>query len=459
MAANYVLLERIELNASAASVTFANIPQSGYTDLKVVASTRGAASGPAEANTIYFNGDTTNANYPAKRLLGSGTAASSDQTTTIKPGFFNNLAGTTASTFANSEVYIPNYTGSNSKSFSVDTATENNGTEAYMAFVAGRWTGTAAITSITFTPESGNNFVANSTFSLYGLAAVGTTPATAPKAEGGDSFLSNGTYWYHVFTSTGTFRVNSALSCDVLVVAGGGSGGANSGGGGGGAGGLIYQEGISTAGGTYAVTIGAGGASVVNNTGNGNTGTDTTFNSLTAKGGGYGAQNIVQTNGGTGGSGGGGNGGTDPVGSGGTANQTSQSGNSGTYGFGSAGGTGVVGQGDGGGGGGAGGSGGNGVLNDGGGAGGVGKQYSTFATATATGANSGYYAGGGSGNSESTFTLRSGGLGGGGTGGKGTTMATNGTANTGGGGGGASRNTGSSSGSGGSGIVIIRYAV
>ncbi len=32
---NYVLLERTELAASAASVTFANIPQTGYTDLKI----------------------------------------------------------------------------------------------------------------------------------------------------------------------------------------------------------------------------------------------------------------------------------------------------------------------------------------------------------------------------------------------------------------------------------------
>ncbi len=38
MPANYVLLERIELNASAASITFSNIPQSGYTDLKLIVS-------------------------------------------------------------------------------------------------------------------------------------------------------------------------------------------------------------------------------------------------------------------------------------------------------------------------------------------------------------------------------------------------------------------------------------
>jgi hypothetical protein len=162
------LIASYTATGSVSNIEFTSIPGT-FTDLCVYVSSRGSSSGPAEANTIYFNGDTTNANYPAKRLLGSGSAASSDQTTTIKPGFFNNLAGTTASTFANSMLYIPNYAGSNSKSFSVDTSTENNGTEAYMAFVAGRWTGTAAITSIKFTPESAGNFVQYTTAYLYGV--------------------------------------------------------------------------------------------------------------------------------------------------------------------------------------------------------------------------------------------------------------------------------------------------
>jgi hypothetical protein len=37
---NYVLLETIALTQAAASVTFDNLPTSGYTDLKVVISAR-----------------------------------------------------------------------------------------------------------------------------------------------------------------------------------------------------------------------------------------------------------------------------------------------------------------------------------------------------------------------------------------------------------------------------------
>jgi hypothetical protein len=431
MPANYILLERIELNASAASITFNNIPQTGYTDLKVVASSRGSSSGPAEANRIHFNGDTTNTNYTGKRLLGSGTAASSDQTTAITPGFFNDLAGATANTFANSEVYIPNYTGSNSKSYSIDTVTENNGTEAYSALVAVRWSGTAAITSMTFTPESAGNFVSGSTFSLYGLAALGTTPVIAPKASGGNRIDYDGTYWIHTFLTSGTFTPQTALSCDYLVVAGGGGGAGVASGGsygapGGGAGGLrstvtatggggSLESKLSVASGTaYTVTIGAGGA-------RSEKGSNSVFSTITSEGGGLAPA-------GSGGSGAG-------AFSFGTLTPGSGTANQGYAGAAAASNTSP------GGGGGAGGAGSSART------GGAGVTTSISGTSTA-------YAGGGAGGWGGTATA------GGGNGGAASTNQNGfpGTVNTGGGGGGSSVNGGDTLGAaGGSGIVIIRY--
>lgn len=168
MANTFELIASYTATASVSNIEFTSIPGT-YTDLCVYVSTRGSSSGIAEANTIYFNTDTNNANYIGKRLLGSGSAATSDQTTSIKPGFFNNLASATASTFASSVIYIPNYAGSNSKSYSIDTVTENNATESYMALLAVRWTGTDAITRMKFTPESAGNFVQYSTAYLYGI--------------------------------------------------------------------------------------------------------------------------------------------------------------------------------------------------------------------------------------------------------------------------------------------------
>jgi hypothetical protein len=78
------------------------------------------------------------------------------------------MSSFTASTFANNEVTIPNYTSSNFKSYSVDSVTENNATQAYAIFVAGLWSNTAAITSITLGLSSAN-FVQYSTAYLYGI--------------------------------------------------------------------------------------------------------------------------------------------------------------------------------------------------------------------------------------------------------------------------------------------------
>ena len=72
-AENYVLLERIELNASAASVEFTNIPQSGYTDLKVVVSCRMARATNGGALNVNFNG--SSANLTERNMWGNGTSA------------------------------------------------------------------------------------------------------------------------------------------------------------------------------------------------------------------------------------------------------------------------------------------------------------------------------------------------------------------------------------------------
>lgn len=443
MAANYVLLERIELNASAASVTFSNIPQSGYTDLKIVASAR-TTNSAADNDGIKctFNGSTTG--FTSKLLYGYGSGTGSNSSTDYTGGDAT-AAQATASTFGNSEVYIPNYTSSNYKSYSADGVSENNATSNLSVLSASLWSNTAAITSVTLTGAVGS-FVQYSTFSLYGLAAVGTTPVIAPKASGGNVIETDGTYWYHAFLSTGAFVPSQALTCDALVVAGGG-GAAESAGGGGGAGGLLGFSAQSFASNTsFTVTVGAGGAGVTNTTGN--NGSNSQLGALTAAvGGGYGA--TFSNNGANGGSGGGAAG----ANTGGTA--TSGQGNNG--GSGNSSGAPYY---SGGGGGGSAAVGGTGTGSAGGNGGNGLSTYSSWGLATTTGQNvSGtvYYAGGGGGGVSGGSSGGTGGYGGGGAGGA-SNDGTSATTNTGGGGGGAS-GAGRTGGSGGSGIVIIRYTI
>ena len=432
---NMVAIQTVTVGSGgAANIEFTNIPQT-YTDLVILHSTRQNA-GNAPSLLIKFNGSTSN--FSTRYLIGSGSAASSG---TSPANYAGNSDGSsnTASTFSNGQIYIPNYTSSNYKSYSIDDVQENNATEAYATLIAGLWSNTSAITSITLY-NSSNSFVQYSTATLYGV----TSAATAAYATGG-FITSDANYFYHTFTSSGTFTPKQNLTCDYLVVAGGASGGTNVGGGGG-AGGLRCTVGATGGGGSlesplsltaqaYTVTIGAGGAGQTTFGGNGNSGSNSVFSTITSTGGGFG-----NSGGGTAGSGGSGGGGSGDAGTGGA----------GTTNQGYAGGTGK--------------SGGSYVGAGGGGAGAVGQTPATNTSAVGNGGNgvattisgtSTYYAGGGGGARDAVSSQGSGGLGGGGNATYGGTSVA-GTANTGGGGGG--NHNGSGSGNGGSGIVIVRYA-
>ena len=293
---------------------------------------------------------------------------------------------------------------------------------------------------------------------LYQDATIGWTAdnievETTSLAASGGTEVTAGGYKYHTFTASGNLTVTGAGTFEYLMVAGAGAGGYG-GGGGGGAGGLLSSSSATiNSTGTYPIVIGAGGAAVSGYTQPGS-GSSTTFNSLTAVGGGAASYcapspTYTPTNATAGGSGGGGmlsN-----------SSQTSQGG-AGTAGQGNAGGNGIAYTSQnwrGAGGGGASAAGADNPTGAGGN-GGNGTQFSAWATATSTG-DSGYYAGGGGGAAEGSSTYGTGGSGGGGRGGSinsGQADGTDGLTNTGGGGGGC--DTGSS-GAGGSGIVIIRY--
>ena len=450
MAGNHVLLETIQLTQSAASVTFDNIPQSGYTDLKVVISARKVESGGGTNLQMRFNGSTSG--YSQRTIIGNGSSAASYSDTSEIGFMYVTDASQTANTFNSTEIYIPNAFGSNNKSISIDNVTENNSTAAAAVLTSALWANPASITSIYFQVGNGTqNFVANSTFSLYGLAAVGTTPVTAPLATGGNIVANDGTYWYHAFLSSGLFIPQTGLTCSVLQVAGGGGGGATRGGGGGAGGAFVSNTFVSTAQGVIVGAGGGGGASTAGGGGsNGTNGTNSQFGSLTAAvGGGFGCGNDGPFTSGSGGSSGGG------VLWGGTPGTA-------VSGQGFIGGSNTVGytvSGAAGGGGGAGAVG-TSTSTSTAGAGGIGlNTWSTWHTATNTGV-SGYIAGGGGGAPDGANTAGAGGAGGGGAGGA-VAVGSNAVPNTGGGGGGGGRNSASGTpyagGNGGSGLVIIRY--
>ena len=288
-----------------------------------------------------------------------------------------------------------------------------------------------------------------------------------------------GEYRVHRFNSSGTFTISSlrsgSIEVEYLIAGGGGGGGTNMGGGGGGGGVLIGNTILTPT--SYTVTVGGGGAGApAGTTGGhptvrGDNGSNSTFNGLTAYGGGWGGTSYNNMGygiqmGGNGGSGGGASG------------YNNDGASPGYYGSG----TGVSGQGF------RGGYQGNAYYSGGGGGAGAAGADGNNRPDGGAGKLSGilgkplYFGGGGGGASYSLSTGGYGGAGGGGGGALGTTPGGTGGlawgspggggacctwANTpggiggtntgGGGGGGAHYNATNKGGDGGSGIVIIRY--
>lgn len=159
------LVQRVELTGTQTSITFNSIPQDA-TDLLVLVSARNATTTDDEM-LIYPNGSSANLSH--RLLRGSGSSAVSASVSR----FYISQSGYTANTFSSGSIYIPNYAGTTAKSMSIESANENNATEAYMGIQATLWNSTAAITSLTLQV-------------LGGTLAIGTSATLYKITKGSD---------------------------------------------------------------------------------------------------------------------------------------------------------------------------------------------------------------------------------------------------------------------------------
>jgi hypothetical protein len=143
------------------SIDFNSVPQT-YTDLIVKVSARDTTANGEFY--LRFNGSTTN--YTDRWLYGTGSAVGA--TTNTKIDLFLASSGYTASTFGNTEIYIPNYTSNYYKPVIADSVQENNATSSYALLEGGLWSNTSPITSVNLIP-AGGTFAQYSTATLYGI--------------------------------------------------------------------------------------------------------------------------------------------------------------------------------------------------------------------------------------------------------------------------------------------------
>jgi hypothetical protein len=150
-------------SGGAASIEFTSIPQTG-TDLLVVFSLRSEAA--SNNSTLSLNGTSGNG-YNRRVLAGDGSSASTasgtDSSTMLAS---QSSSSNTSNTFSTGEIYVPNYTSTESLEVFNRNAFETNATAAGVRFQIIRRAAAGPITSLGITGNSGD-IAQNSTASLY----------------------------------------------------------------------------------------------------------------------------------------------------------------------------------------------------------------------------------------------------------------------------------------------------
>jgi hypothetical protein len=309
----YVPIQAITLSSASASITFTGIPQT-YNDLIIVGNT--ASSGDDQIPTVRvgnasIDSGSNYSNTVTGFIAGAGAISFRDSNATYMR--FARIGTSNSQPLGSFILHFQNYF-SNTINKTVLARTGNIDRSSAMS--TGLWRSTSSINSIQIFEPSGGLLAPNSTFTLYGMGTG------SPKAFGGTTVRSDGTYWYHAFTSSGVFEpVENLSNVDYLVVAGGGGTitvanqyYAGGGGGGGlrstisptGGGGSPESKLSLTANTPYTVTVGAGAPATASGR-FGVQGSNSVFGSIISIGGGYGSTGPGATSGagGNGGSGGG----------------------------------------------------------------------------------------------------------------------------------------------------------
>lgn len=158
MSSTYEPIATQTLGSAVATVTFSSISQS-YTDIRAVIVT--AVNGPTY---MRFNSDTGN-NYSLTEIW-AGSSPNGERASNISRMDLRNSSSTLGNNMATAD--IMSY--SNSVTYKTVLTAIRDGQNDRVYRQVQLWRNTAAITTITFTPDSGN-FPTGSTFTLYGIKA------------------------------------------------------------------------------------------------------------------------------------------------------------------------------------------------------------------------------------------------------------------------------------------------
>jgi hypothetical protein len=168
VASDYELITTVVVSGSStSSITFSNLGtySSTYKHLQIRGLARMSSSGAVRTGLIRFNNDSAG-NYSRHELTGgNGSVVSGAGINTSSPFFGWFTANTApASSFGATVCDILDPYSTTTQT----TVRSLSGWNTFVSLLSSRWGNTASVTSITIS-DGGNNFIAGSRFSLYGI--------------------------------------------------------------------------------------------------------------------------------------------------------------------------------------------------------------------------------------------------------------------------------------------------
>jgi hypothetical protein len=160
MAATYTPIATYTADGTSNNITFTSIP-STYTDLRLVCS--GFFIAGYQGTFFRLNGD-TGSNYSFTYMYGNGSSTTSGRASNQGTGFLQ-MSGN------QSNVLVDFLNYSNTTTYKTNLLRQN-GTSDLVLTAVNLWRSTAAINSISITPDYSGNIGSGSTFTLYGIEAA-----------------------------------------------------------------------------------------------------------------------------------------------------------------------------------------------------------------------------------------------------------------------------------------------
>lgn len=162
MPSTYTPIATTTLGSASASVTFSSISGS-YTDLVLIVA--GSKSGSGSADVVWQANGNTGSNYSQTAIYGAGTVAESDRG--------SNATGARAGRIgASQSISVLNFFNYSNTTTNKTCVARGSVADSLVISQVSLFRNTSAITSLSFTLATGDNFASGCVFTLYGIKAA-----------------------------------------------------------------------------------------------------------------------------------------------------------------------------------------------------------------------------------------------------------------------------------------------